>query len=559
MIALAAFGWAVEPESGTEEVLKTSDQIEVNLVNIDVFVRDGKGNPVKDLELEDFVVRQDGEAREITNFTVLTEEIYRTAFETPMLPVLTPKEAPIEPPAEELPDLRPIWVALYVDSENLNPIHATRVLRRVRAFVDESLRPPIQMMVVANQAGLKVLQPFTDDPRAITGVLRGVAKYSGGWMDRESTRNAIITDMKDADADANSGNRQTSGDAGKRAMYQRIVGYAREESNNLSFSLSAIRQVIDTLAGIEGRKSIIYISDGLPMTPGLGLMHEYTSVFHDNSILSNHGRFNRQQQYQSITSAAASQDITFYTIDAQGLEVDLGGGADSAYEADPTSSRIGSSNFQGSMRYLAERTGGIAVVNTNDVKAGLQRVHEDFFTYYSIGFPVPTYGRDRVHRIEVEVVGRTGVDLRYRRRFVEKSIETEIRDQVSAGLLLGVSDNPMNVTVTRERAVPASGDYWTVPVTVAVPIDEITLLPAGEFRSGHIVLIVGTRDAEGRQSDVQRQEHEIQLPLGDDGQPSHWRVDVSFLMEAGLQRVVVGVLDQISHRDSYEMLNLSVP
>ncbi len=569
VVVLVTFGWAAEPDSEPEQTSGFTDQVSVNLVNIDVFVRDGKGDAVTDLEIADFIVRQDGEVQEITNFAVLTEEVFVNAYDesVPVIPAPLPEPTrPVDSATEEAPELRPIWLVLYVDSENLHPIHATRVLRRVREFVNVSLRPPVQMMVVANQAGLKVVQPFTDDPRAVNGALRGIGEYSGGWVDRESARNDLIAEMHDEKANNKYGGgdyEQNSGQRGgsntRRGVYQRIVSYAQEESNNLSFSLSALRQAIDTLAGLEGRKSIIYVSDGLPMTPGLGLMHEYASVYHDNSILSNHVRFNAQQKFRSLTSAAASQNVIFYTIDAQGLEVGLGGSADAAYEADPTASQLGSSNFQGTLRYMAARTGGIAVVNTNDVERGLRRVREDLFTYYSIGFPVPTFGRDSVHKIEVEIIGKKGLDLRYRRRFVEKSLETKIHDQVVAGLLLGVSDNPMSVAVAHERPAPASGEYWTVPVTVAVPLEAITLVPAGDSTSGHVLLIVGTRDARGRQSDIQRQEHEILVPAEEAERPSHWKVDVRFLMQEGQHRVVVGVLDQISHRVSYETMNLVVP
>jgi VWFA-related protein len=570
---LAAAGWSEEPAEEIEgrdapdtpvaEVEESvadasfSDQLEVTIVNIDVFVRDKRGNAVTDLEADDFVVRQDGEVQEITNFTVLTEEVYTTAYEDVIAPATRPAQRPEaeEPPS---PVTRPIWVVLYVDSENLHPLHAARVLRRVREFVDESLRPPVQMMVVANQGGLKVLVPFTEDSREVNGVLRSVSTYSGGWVNRESTRSEIISDMRD-DSNLLYGSNPTDSKKGRTAMYQRIVDYALEEANSLSFSLSAMRQVIDTLAGLDGRKSLIYVSEGLPMTPGLGLMHEYATVFRDNSILANHARFDRQQAYRSLTSAAASQEVVLYTIDAQGLEVGLGGDVDSMYEVDPTASRIGSSNYQASMRFFAERTGGIAVVNTNDVGPGLRRIREDLFTYYSIGFPVASGDQDRVHRLEVEVVGRDGVDVRSRRRFVERSLETRIRDQVAAGLLLGTADNPMSVRVERGRPVPATGDYWTVPVVVRVPVEALTLLPAGDEVSGHVLLIVGTRDEEGRQSDIQRQEHQVELPGAAEERPSEWVLDVAFLMREGQHRVVVGVLDRISRRVSYETLTLSVP
>ena len=69
---------------------------------------------------------------------------------------------------------------------------------------------------------------------------------------------------------------------------------------------------------------------------------------------------------------------------------------------------------QNSLRFLAELTGGIAVVGTNDFKNFLQRIDAETSDYYIIGFntsnPDPT---DRTRQLRVDV-DREGVELRYR-------------------------------------------------------------------------------------------------------------------------------------------------
>ena len=533
-----------------------SDSVEINLVNIDVYVRDRKGNPVTDLKPEDFVVREDGEIREITNFAVLDEDAFRS-FGGGLAPALQVATEPEGPQTDPAVDIRPTWVVLYIDQENLHPLDRTRVLRRVREFVTESLIPPVQMMVVANEGSLKVKQPFTSDAREVISVVRGLGRYSGGWVDRESARTDLVDRMRDLKAEQSRS--EGSGAKGNRQLFQEVVAYAREEAFTLNMSLGSLRQVVDMLAGIDGRKSIIYVSNGLPMTPGLGLMHEYAMSFHDNSIFAYRGRFEKQAQFRSLTSGAASQEVVFHTLDAGGLEVNIGGGADSAYGSDPTSSQVGSSNFQGSLRFLAERTGGIAVVNTNDVSAGLQRVRDDLYSYYSIGFPTRGAGRDTVHRVEVKVPGRSGLDIRHRERFVHKSLETTVQDQVFSALLLGIDDNPMRVTIQRQNPMPATGNLWTVPVQISVPMSSLALLPMGSELVGHIVLVAGARDNGGKQSDVQREMHEIRVPADVDIEIHRWTLDSRFLMEEGKHRIVVGILDQITRKASYATLNLKVP
>ena len=44
------------------------DEVDVRVVNVDVFVRDGAGRPIKDLGREDFRLLQDGKEVPISNF-----------------------------------------------------------------------------------------------------------------------------------------------------------------------------------------------------------------------------------------------------------------------------------------------------------------------------------------------------------------------------------------------------------------------------------------------------------------------------------------------------------
>lgn len=560
-MTISGVGLAQETPAASDTPLEPgfSDSVEVNLVNIDVYVRDKKGRPVTGLTAADFVVREDGEDREITNFSVLTEPVFRSVVSS-----TDPTGAPVAvpTPAEPAPEIRPTWLVLYIDQENLQPLDRTRALRRVREFVRDSVIPPVQVMVVANEGSLQVKQPFTGDARQVVSVLRGLGLYSGSWMDRESTRVDLVDRMRDAKEDAkhSRGNNPRSSNArGNRQLFQEVLSYAREEAFTLSHSMQQLRQTIDMLSGLDGRKVLIYVSNGLPMTPGLGLMHEYATTFHDNSILTYRGQFEKQAQYRSLASSAASQEVVFHTIDAGGLDVNLGGGADSAYSSDPTASQVGSSNYQGSLRYLAHRTGGIAVVNTNDVSKGLARVRDDLYTYYSIGFPVRGAGGDTIHTVDVDIPGRQDLDIRHRGRFVRKSLETRVQDQVVSALLLGIDHNPMGVIVDRMEPRSVSKEHWMVPVRVSVPVDRLALLPVEDRRVGHVLLIAGARSANGRQSDIQREAHEIVVPADADDGDERWAIERQFLMEEGNHRIVVGLLDQITHKASYATLVVSLP
>jgi hypothetical protein len=315
------------------------------------------------------------------------------------------------------------------------------------------------------------------------------------------------------------------------------------------------------LSGVEGRKSIIYISSGLPMTPGYGLMQEYASVFKDNSVMANRSILDRTRSFHELAAAANAQEVSMYTIDAEGLDTLDGGGAESAYGRDPVSASVASKNFKDSLDYLADATGGIAIINTNDPTAGLERISQDLFSYYSLGYTLGAVDADRVHRIEVEIPGHPDYDVRYRRRFVEKSLETQVQDRVFTSLMVEVDDNPMDLELTDTEPSAVSGNRWTVPLHLTFPLDRVALLPVGEDYVGQVVLFIGAQDLVGRSSEMQRQEHEIRIPAVDYDSAVRQRfgIDVTLLLEEGQQKIAVGLMDQLTRRASYARIVVTVP
>ncbi len=239
-------------------------------------------------------------------------------------------------------------MVLYIDNENIEALDRNRLMRRVREFVTENLEEPVEMMVVSYQRSLKVVTPFTSEPREVTGALRGMTTQTGGREERESARQLILRDMTDA-KNQDYGTQANSQKAAELELRQRVAAYAAEEAYNLRLALGGLRQVIAMLSGIDGRKSIIYVSSGLPMVPGIGLMHDHAMTFHDQSILSLRGRYDQTRLFHELTSLANAQEVSLYSIDATGLNPLDGFEAENAYSRDPTASSIGSKNYKDSL------------------------------------------------------------------------------------------------------------------------------------------------------------------------------------------------------------------
>lgn len=145
-----------------------------------------------------------------------------------------------------------------------------------------------------------------------------------------------------------------------------------------SVSLSALTALTTYLGGLrEGRKSVIYVSQGPPVTspgdPNYSLLEE-------------------------VVEAANRGNVTINVLDPRPLG----------------SSPLGGPEV---LRRLSYDTGGRAIVNTNDHKKGLRQAVADASAYYLVGYtPSRELADGKFHRIDVDVK-RRGVRVLARRGY----------------------------------------------------------------------------------------------------------------------------------------------
>ena len=555
-----------DQEQGLERIggLAFVDRIEVTVANLVVYVTDKKGRAITDLTKDDFEVYQDGARKQISNFKLYTDEVIRhqlAAADELLAPGATPTPS-AEAPAGPIP----VHLVHYIDNENLNPLDRNRVLRQTREFVRTSLHPPAQMMVVAYQRSFEVLQEFTSEPHQVLAAMRSVGRYTGGRSERETTHREIVDEIKRIEQENRASGTNSAGQGlGSQwnEVYRLINNYAMETANDLLFTLDNLRQIITSLSGLPGKKGVIYVSNGLPMTPAIDLFYELSRASLDYSVLNRMHEFDRSRHFRQLAATANAQDVTFYAIDASGLQITGMGAAEYSYAQDPLSASVGQHNLTDSLRYLADETGGIAIINTNDVGPKLERITQDMFTYYSIGYPLQASGKDKVHKVKVTLRDDSafkGYEVRYRSRFVEKSLETRVQDTVVSSLVFEVDNNPRQIEVETGTPSTASEKRWLLPAHISFPIRKVALLPDGEDYVGRIVMFVAVRGTDGKQSDLVRQEHEIRVPTADyeQAQRQRWGIDTQLLLESGRYKISVALLDPLTRQDSYETIAVAV-
>ncbi len=558
VLVLAAGGWltlaqekppAVKPPEEQIGGLRFVDVSEVTIKNVDVSVTDRDGRPVTHLRREDFLVFQNGEPQEVVNFAIYQGD---TVVRLPdvVLEPEGPGAAPAPTPTPRVEERRePRFLVLLIDNENITVFNRNRVINRMAEWVRETLKPPDQMMVVSYQRSLKVLQPLTSDPEDIASALRTMRTFVGARAEVNSSRR----DIEDFIAQDNN---KVNLD---RALSQ-VRAFAREQRNNLTFTVRALQDFVAQMSGLPGKRAIVYVSDGLPMSPGLELFYEIQEQYRDPGSLSQSREFDATTMFRSLVTSCASAGVTLYTIDARGLQSELGIEAENRQSRSTLSAAMTRSNYQDSLLYMADQTGGLAIVNTNDVGPGLKRIYDDFSTYYSLGYRLVPTGTDRLHRIEVKLKGYPEYRLNYTRTFIEKTLPTRIADRVMTGLTFPVEENPLGIAVIAGEAAPASGSRYTLPVEVRIPLANVALIPDGDGLSGYVMVYYAARDDDGKQSDLQRLSHTIRVKQAEyeKARGQYYTVSASLLLEPGRYRISVGLRDELTNQASFASLRREV-
>ncbi len=551
VIGPASPGLAQETEEAAAGDGTYVETVDVTVVNLDVYVTDKKGVPITGLTRDDFEIFENRRPVPISNFFAVENRrpVEIASQVMPAEPSAPDVPMGIQEERFALPDDQRLSLVIYVDNFNIRPFNRNRVFRRLRDFLVEKVSKHDQVMLVTYDRSLHMRHEFTSDPTLIASELFELEELAAFGVHWDSERRDILRDINDSDSIA--------------AISWRVRQFSESGYNDLSFSIQAIKEIVTSVAGLPGRKAVIYISDGLQMLPGEDLYYALHRKFGDSSPLTEMRQFDASRSFQELTALANSSGVTFYTIDAAGLRT-MGGASvemNNAGEAGLASyvDSVYIQSLQSPLRMMAEDTGGRAIINTNDVGPGLEKVASDFATYYSLGYTPSHGGTGRYYKIEVKVK-RKGLRVRHRNGYRDKPLLTRMSDTTRASLLYGYEHNPMGLVLRIGEPQAVEKDLFNVPVLVGIPLGKITLLPLEESQEGKVKLYFGALDDGGDMSEISEVPLSIQIPNAEleEAMEGFYPYQTQLRMRSGPHRVTVGLWDVLGAEGSFASKSVRV-
>jgi VWFA-related protein len=398
------------PRGEAEDVIK----FETSLVQTDVMVFDKNGRPVNGLKPEQFQLKINNTAREISFFEAFKSGTARDS------------EQPGQP--NEISKLRADAerrsVLFFVDDLHLAPDSLVRTKKALLEFINNRIGENDQIAITSPSGQIGFLQQFTANKDALRTAVARLSYRANPKLDTEKPPMSEYIAMKIRDGDESvltyyviekqkqdcfKGGGGVICPATPQSMRQQIRNRAQqivlESAPSTEDTLRLLEGLMRTAAQLPGRKLVFLISDG---------------------FFLNDKKFGSIDRIKRVTDAAGRAGVVIYTLDARGI---VGESIDINRPMDPTgllvSAGIGElSDSQDGLNALAKDTGGEAFRNTNmPMHQWVEKVMDETSNYYLLAWKPDNeeQKRGKFKNIDVSIVGRPDLKVRVRTSYFKSA------------------------------------------------------------------------------------------------------------------------------------------
>ncbi len=489
MKRFAAAAWVVSvggllaQQGDTPLVLKSTTR----LVMLSVIARDRNNQPATDLRKEDFRVKVNGKVQPITVFSM------ESAGQLPVASGAAPGTVASVAASASLPPNTfsnrltaqsgtPSGVTIIlVDTRNTKMTDQIYAKAQVIRYL-HTLQPSDHVGLYMFGASLKVLHDYTSDASALLAKLNTAKDWNSVDTSEQDATGALQTDSAILDG-------LTRGAGGtseaERAFYT---------TDKVLATLHSFDFISEHLAQLPGRKNLIWVSGGFPLDVGYDSIPDIKNPAVDQRMFT--------EEVDRTLRAMNDANVAVYPVDARGLMVDSRFSAENRkiVARPPLAPPIGVKEQQ-TMQEMANRTGGLAFYNTNDLARAIHAASDDSRVTYTIGFYPTDNGFDgKFHKIDVETPERSGIKLRYRKGYFDvaekpqdaKARMAELRDAVWSP----IDATAMGIVATVR---PVAGDAGSIDIALKIDHATIGLAQEGTRWQGRLDVLFVQRDDQGHE------------------------------------------------------------
>lgn len=517
-----------------------TEVMEIRVTNVDVIVTGRDGKPVTGLTREDFELYEDGVKKDISNFLEIRGG--PTASLTP----LAEGEKTIE--AQE--DIRRRDITIFIDNVALHPLRRNVILPHLRTFLAENVRPGDSVSIIVSGSALKVVLEPTSDRAAMEAAVEGLAAHTtlgGGEMLRDDFYRAIALLIR------------AYQDRGEPPPWSMAIGearmYAMRLTHDVQRRVEALKAVLASRRGVDGRKILVYLTEALPQNPAEAeflYLDSIREVFGgvNSTAMSDAREFEMPSIIPDIVGAANSAGVTLYPIDAAGKDSGM-------TNRDAASSlRLTTPLMMQTLRALAADTGGVALEGSSNWKLAFDTISNDLETYYSLGYRSDGPRQDRMKNIQVKLKNKR-FNVRTRKAVIERSITSEMHDAVAANLFRPARDNDLSIQAVAADPRPKDAESVIIPVTITIPIEKLTLLPEGTDLAGRFSIYAAFLRKDGAVSKVAQAPQAFKFPA----ESLKRRKDLTFKLDVtaddDTNGISVGVMDDVSRATGFAAVKIA--
>ncbi len=558
MLVLGSAGQREARGQKPPDVPRVTGAVELTIVNLDVVVTDKSGKPVTGLPRTDFELLLDKKPVAITNFREVREL-------SPAAGAPPAAAAEAAAPAGE-PRLARHIVLFFDRIQIFDAAKRAVLFDSLKRLLARELGSGDDAMIVTWNRSISTIVPFTGDLATLGRSLDDIAKKTSRVAEEGTTRDQVASESAWFDtlnAPPPPGYRGPVVGPGGAGSPLENRSAAAQAYGDMKGKASALKALVATLGGMEGRKILVFASHRFGRYAGLEFFLDKRAKPGD-SVRPDAREFDAASLVEAVTETANAHGVTIYALFPVGWETETSSAADSAVynpsvHAAPVGGReqIVENNEMEALLLVSGRTGGLAMSGSAEVRQFADRVATDLSSYYSIGYAPPEGPAKRTAAVSVNLKNRD-LTVRVRSALVARTAAERMMDRVLSNLFSPDRSSRLPIKAVAKAPAPAPDGSWRIPLEVQVPIKPLALLPNAQGASGSFSVFVASVGPRGNFNEITNPPRSFDVPAAqlEQARAAHFTYEVDVPASSPEVRISVGVLDEVGKDAGFAIVTL---